>query len=271
MNPLSGWGIGPFGLSPYGSGAVGAISATGFYIENAVLLSSHELLVTFSMPFNYEMAVDPNSWDIRDDTSVIQIGVYGVQPLNLTQAIVCLQSAAAPFAHEFSVGGAILSSMGDVLDPPRASFFGVNLPDDAVRTQRKDYDFANPFLTPDGKGGTLSIGSGGDYNVESGRDLILKLVIRRLVATPRDFIFYPDAYGVGLKINVPLYLTDLARLRVQVQQSLEQEPELEAIQVSVTLDTARSILTINIRGRIRRTSAPFSIDVPLDTSTVSFT
>jgi hypothetical protein len=264
---LSGFGIGPFGLSPFGVGSVS--SSTGFFIESAILISSNELLVTFSMPIIPEAIVNPNVWDVRDDDTGAQLPVYGVQPLNNYQALIYFSEPASPFAHLFSVGGDILSSVGDVLDPPRAPFIGCDLPAE-IGTQRKDYDLANPFLSSDGAPSTMSIGSGGDYNVESGRQLVLKLVIRRLISSPRDFIFYPDTYGVGLKVNVPIYMTDLARLRVQVQQSLEQEPELQAVQVSVTLDTVNSILMLNIRGKLRTTGAPFSIDVPLDISTVSF-
>lgn len=267
----SGYGIGPYGTSPYGSGAFAL--AAGFYVESAILLSANELLVNFSIPFLYQDVINPNNWILRDVTRDVQLEIFGIQPISTFQAIVYLVNPPTPYTHEFTVGGTLQSSMGDWLAPPEAPFIGIDTSDALARlgTQRKDFDLANPFLTETGQPSTLTIASSGDYNVVTGVDLILKLVIRRLIITPGEFVFLPDSYGVGLKVNVPLFLSDLSRLRAQVKLSLQQEPEIASVAVSITLEEATGTLNISIRGKIRKTNAPFSIDVPISSDSISFT
>lgn len=263
-----GYGIGPYGLSPYGIGSL----SLGYFIELAYLISANELVVITSEPMNLLEAVNPNEWTVRDDTANEVIVVYGVNPIGPNSVILYLQRPPAPLSHDFVVASDVSSSTGDTLDPNEYAFQGVNLASSytQIGQQRRDFDFANPFLTSEKVPSTMSVGSSGDYNLVSGEQLVVKLVIRRLVTSPGEFVFLPASYGQGLKVNAPLYVSDLARLKTQIQNSLLREQELEAVAVAVRLDATTGKLSVDVRGKLKRTNAPFSIDFPVSSDTISF-
>lgn len=266
-----GFGIGPYGTSPYGTGAY-SLLGSGFFIVSAVLIEAVTLRVILSQPYDLVSASSPLSWIVRDETLDYRFEVYGVSFIDSTTVDLHLATAPTPSVHTYSVGGTVLSSTGDALNPPTAPFIGIDLASlitNVGKQQKRDFDFSNPFLDANAPPSTLRIGSSGDYEMSTGRDLILKLIIRRLTSFPGEFLFLPDSYGVGLLVNAPLFVADLARLRKQIQQGLEREPEIAAVSVQITMG-ADGMLSVSVRGLIRKTGAPFAIDVPVQ-SNVSFT
>jgi hypothetical protein len=114
------------------------------------------------------------------------------------------------------------------------------------------------YGTPGSLSGTLVI-AGGDYANQSGLDLLRKLIIRRLTATPGDFAHIPQ-YGVGLKVKQPLPVGDLVKLQASIKQQIMQEPDVETVAATVTQSS--NVLTVQVSVTVMATGSKLDVSVP---------
>ncbi len=117
-------------------------------------------------------------------------------------------------------------------------------------------------------GSTLVISSG-DYASQSGPDLIMKLVKRRLISNTGDFFHLPN-YGLGLRIKEPIPNVDLRKLAVQIEQQVNLEPEVAESRASLSYAAGTGTLLINLKVRLKATGDVIQTDMTIPTGAVQF-
>ena len=247
-----GWGINWGGGTRVGSGA------PVFSVAGASAYTNRSVLVTFTdTPFfgsviDAKSASNPRNWTITDiDTGAALTVVSVVQVTGQPQVIVStLQAFTAPLdTYQVSVAGSVIATDTTVLtSPTNAEFFGAVWIQQGIPTQQL-VDVFNPQGQENLSGGSLQIGSDGDYVNESGLTLIRKLITRRIITAVGAFRHLPG-YGAGLPQNATLTPSDLVSLRAQIQSQVLLEPEVDAASVALT-GNALNMLTIQVAAKLR--------------------
>jgi hypothetical protein len=268
-----GWGLEDEGFMPYGD----ATSGIGVSLRKAKAVTTREVDVTVSnlvqdnSPFLAGDALNPATWSVqRLDTaellhvvSVEQVGTYTYRLLTLEELGPVSVTHRANSTTLKDISGAVIVS------PRNADFLGLL---DAEKTSEQRQfnasksavrDFANPQVPqPNWQAGTLQLTAGGDYKLESGAQLVRKLILRRLVTTPGDFFHLPN-YGIGIKVKEPIASTKLAALKTEIEQQCLREREVAQASAAVTLAT-NGVLTVTVRARLRPTGEILEIGFKSD-------
>ena len=111
-------------------------------------------------------------------------------------------------------------------------------------------DFRNWSAPRNPAGGTLQIGTDGDYRMESGVEYERKMIIRRLTTDPGGFFYLPD-YGAGIATKRNYSTAALPRLQRELQRQVMLEPSVASAQVTVTLHPGQGILNIVVAAKLR--------------------
>lgn len=263
-----GWGFDDEGLLPYGD-AAGSIGAS---ISGARAISTREVqvdvsnLVQDNSPFLAGDALNPNTWTVqRQDTlaflhvvSVTQTGTYQYTLLTLEEF------GSVSVTHTVS-SNTLLDLVGNLITTPRsADFLGVtdedkdSLQDILAKRQVAAVDIANPQFPQEVYfAGTLQLDAGGDYRLESGPQLTRKLMLRRMMSTPRDFFHLPD-YGIGFRLKEPIPITDLGKMKTRTEQQLLREPELQTVLATIIQDS-NGMLSVRVRAVERKTGQSIEV------------
>jgi hypothetical protein len=272
-SPL-GWGLDPFGITPYGSTEIGV----GVHVVSAVAISTHEVRIILSEPPLATSAVvpgdalNPATWLIqRLDTGFVFHAVEVEQFSPTSFGVMTLEPfAPSNVLHQIS-STTLLDTGGHVLVAPRqANFAGLvdfnTISNTARLAQRKvtSTDFANTPVSGTAStliGGTMIVDGSGDYKTVSGPALTRKLMLRRLTTKPSEFFHLPN-YGVGLRVKEALPTTDLTKLKALAEQQILQEPEVASVNVSMLLDPSTNELLLTADGVDKATGEPVSVTVP---------
>lgn len=235
------WGLAEagWGLTPWGDG-----DSTYLYFTNAYAVADRVVRVFLSKePRHVSVlaagdALNPRSWTVLDLGTGKPMTTLAVRPgpLFLVWDIYLLQKFQR-FGNEYRIKSDNLrDGLGALINTPKQfDFQGCKEEIPAPKASATMFDIANPpFDGSDGMGGTLTVGSSGDYNLEAGLVLLKKLIIRRLSTAPGAFFHLTD-YGVGIQVKVPLSIPDLVSLKAEVQRQIAREPEVDAAQVSLRM------------------------------------
>ena len=270
---MSGWGTTPWGLGPWG----GVVPLT---ITKALAVSERTVRVTLSAPALAVSAIgpgdalNPSSWNVDE-----MAGLDVVRSLNVLQArplrtnaefeLYTLQKFNT-YLHIHRVSASILSAgYVPILYPNHALFPGLVADISAQARAATLQDIRNPqFAGTDGTGGVFRLQPGGDYQTESGQQLITKLVVRRLTTDPDAFFhLVPGTYGLGLALKERYPLGDLTAFKAAIERQVLREPEIVECAAQVSL-TAGGVLTIILRARL---AAGTQVTIPLPPIPSAFT
>ena len=174
------------------------------------------------------------------------------------------------YLHIHRVSASILSAgYVPILYPNHALFPGLVADISAQARAATLQDIRNPqFAGTDGTGGVFRLQPGGDYQTESGQQLITKLVVRRLTTDPDAFFhLVPGTYGLGLALKERYPLGDLTAFKAAIERQVLREPEIVECAAQVSL-TAGGVLTIILRARL---AAGTQVTIPLPPIPSAFT
>lgn len=270
---LLGWGFDPYGLSPHGSPPF----AEGVSILTAVATTVKEVRVYLTAEPKHMSSVavgdalNPATWTVQrldvpayfNVMSVVQYTptIYGI--------VVDQPFGGAIVVHEVS-STTLLDAGGGVILPPRKAQFAGLVADTAVGPQAKlakrgaiVRDVANPQSprgAPDVLGGTLVLGSAGDYETVTGVELVKKLIVRRLTTRQGEFFHLPS-YGVRFRVKETVQPGSLRQLKTEIERQILKESEVAAASAALTLG-ADNVLTVMIKATIRPTGEELQFSIP---------
>lgn len=269
------YGIAPYGISPYGC------VTPDLSITSAVVVSTHVVRVTLTKDAQdilRSLAGDvrnPKTWKItRSDTSQSFTVLHISKVSQLVWDIRVLEKFAARYVTHSVSSATLLDAGGSLIDLPRtAQFVGIisaaaSTPERVLAGRRHGIRDLNNPPGPSGSntvGGTLLIGSDGDYQLHDGADFVRKLIFRRLTTMPGAFWHLPN-YGVGLAAKQPLPGGGLLKLKSEVERQLKLEPEIS--KVSATIRQSGNGLNILIRAQLHPSGqqVSFPLEVPFGVS-----
>jgi hypothetical protein len=228
-------------------------------------------------------STNPSSWRIvRNDTNTI-LSIASVEPnpsVGPSSVILRLLFPLPANTVQLTVGGLNLrDALGGLVLPPTALTFNglvevayasparaaVTMTGGGVdllnrQTPTPETSVSGAITTGGNLTGTLVV-QGGDYRNQSGNDLLKKLIIRRMTASPGDFIHLPT-YGAGLLRRVKSIIPagELGPLRGVIQQQIQQEPDVQSVSVSL-VQTANQ-LTVQVSVLVRSTGDSLEFGVP---------
>lgn len=268
ISPPPGWGFDDFGLLPMGDAA----AALGAHVHQAHAVSTREVEVEVSnfvqdnSPFLEGDALNPATWVVqRLDTLAFLHVVSITQTGTFKYTLLCLEEFGPVAATHRVSTSTLLDINGTLIVEPRsADFLGITdedkdqLEDRLAKRKVTTRDIANPQLPQDVFiAGTLQLDAAGDYKLETGPQLVKKLILRRLMTTPGDFFHLPD-YGIGIRLKEPVPPVDLGRLKTAVEQQVLRETEVQTASATVTLD-ANGILTVVVRAKLKSTGESIEV------------
>jgi hypothetical protein len=204
-------------------------------------------------------ALDPRSWFVTTENAVPLL-VLAVHQESAQVFDLYLLDKLGNALVTHTVGSLVLRAAagGLIGSPNSATFLGCAYASPAASPLAL-VDIGNVLRSDTDVGGTLIVGSDGDYSSQSGGDFLNKLVIRRLT-TELGAFFHLTSYGLGLRNKEPLGNSDLVRLRVSIETQLSREPEFSKVHVRLVLSTDNS-MTIEVRAILRRSNTQVLIPV----------
>lgn len=272
----SSWGLGPYGLIPWGSATPGMMS-----LQDAVAISTHEVRILLSSePQNISPnkpgdALNPDTWTIqRLDTAELLTVVTVVKESDLVYVLFSIDPFGPNGVTHTVSTNSLMDFSGARINPPRsADFAGIVSSRDDVLSQLANRqvqarDIANPQVPradSSVQGGTLVIAESGDYATVTGVELVKKLILRRLTTSKGGFFHLPN-YGVGLGVKEPVVGGDLVRLKFEIERQVLEEPEVDG--VLATLEQSANTLSIALRSRLRSTGEVFDLALAVPQSSV---
>jgi len=270
---LYGWGLDPYGLGPLGSPpfseGVSLAAAVATSVNEVRIYLTNEPMHTSSVAAGD--ALNPATWTVQRLDGPTYLNVMSVIEYTPTiYGIVTDQPFGdAIIVHEVS-SIILLDTGGGIILPPRKARFAGLVADTDADMQAKlakrgalTRDLANPQSpqgSPDLFGGTLSVGSAGDYDTVTGLDLVKKLIIRRLSTRQGEFFHLPE-YGVTFRVKETIQPGSLQQLKTAIERQVLKESEVSAASVVLTLDSSNT-LTIAIKATIRPTGEQLQFSIP---------
>lgn len=268
------WGIGGWGLDPYGGGP-GSFAST---FSNAYANTTNSVLITLKVEPLHDStigdgdALNPNTWTIINQANGQVFTILASLLINnFTYEIHTLEKLGNSLQlHKVSSinlrdkDGNLLPTPDDyILDGVISSASLESQSTKATENANRRYiqrDVLNIPSDSIGFGsGTLLITAKGDYQYQEGVDLLRKLIIRRLITTPGEFRHIPE-FGIGIHVKEPVRGSgDLVRLRHSIEKQLEQEPEVDTAKVAISLNNSVGLLNITATITLKSTNQKVSI------------
>ena len=268
------YGLAAWGIARYGSAAV------GLAIDYAWASSTNSVIVVLKAepmhadPFAAGDAMNPGTWSLQNLSTLEFFTILAVReddpPLRYELSL--LEPLGSHVVQHRLTSTTLLSAFGELIGTP--NYFDlagvvVDLMPTAQTplTYYQSRDLRNPpILTKStgeiAGGGTLVIGSNGDYESEEGEALVRKLVLRRLM-TPRGGFFHLPDYGLGLAVKEPIPGGDLMRLKAEIERQCMLEPDVDSALAALTMDR-RNVLTMLLRVRMRGNGQTITIGAKAD-------
>lgn len=250
--------LGPLTTAPTLDGAW-AIATNAVRIQ----LSAEPMHVS---PFDEGDALNPLTWRVTNPTTGVAYTVVGASMYDDETVDLVLLETLGSHLETFRVQSVGLLGAGGGITPDLSALFVGTVqtldPIGAVTLDRfLDRDLANPPLQSDtgGQAGTLKIGTDGDYETESGIELVRKLALRRL-STPRGAFPHLPRYGVGLVEKEPVGNGNLVALRGEIERQMLQEPDIAEARCGLMMDRS-NVLQVQLRLKVARTGAVFDMQV----------
>lgn len=265
---MSGWGTNGWGLGLWGGGGAGSahVSFATVVAENAVrvYLSAP---VKANSPYAIGDALNPNTWTamrVAPAQAFTVVAVSAVDPSNQVFDVQTFELFAGQTTTYKVECSGLLDATGAPIVPPRfATFSGVVPqvnPPGGVQLDGP-VDLIN-FPTPRNPlGGTLQINSSGDYTTMQGRELLKKLIYRRLTTQPGEFAHLPR-YGLGVIEKATTTPGALIKLRAEIERQTLLEPEVAQATASVTL-SPDGVLLIKVQATLRADGATLNVGLQL--------
>jgi len=235
---------------PFGGAPPFAVSYAFALAPNKVrvLLTAPALRTSATTPGS---ALRPASWTVqRLDTGaflpVAFVEAVTPQAFDLTLGT---NLGGATTQHRASALGVVNEAGSPISSPTFADFAGLRTAL-LAGTDPPPSDFRNWSAPRNPAGGTLQIGTDGDYRMESGTDYERKMIIRRLTTERGGFFYLPD-YGAGIAAKNNVSAANLPRLQREIQRQVGLEPTVASARVQVTLQPAYGIMNIVVAARLR--------------------
>lgn len=238
------WGLESWGYTDWGTDP-------DLFLESAVALNTHAVVVTFSRPARCSSqvaigdALNPATWTAsRVSTGEAYTPVL-VQRISDRRVVVTFREALASWHYYHRIGSTTLQADTRVLisAPYSVDFRGV-----LATTELNEPSGPFDLLTTDVVAGGLRTTEAGGYARVYGVELIKKMIFRRLTTMPGGFFHIPESeFGVDLKIKGVLKTSNLASLRRKIVDEIGREPGVLESAVSLTLRSG--VLSIHIRAR----------------------
>lgn len=259
---MAGWGVSAWGTSPFGSGSLSIVSAVAIDTRTVrVILSAPPLAVS---PIGIGDALNPETWQIvRNDTG-FSFTLLEVEAFDPPYAfdIFTLEDIGSFFVQH-TVSSTTLREPSDslIVTPTSANFQGVSV---AINPQApyatRDLQNVQP-KTVAAVGGTLSIGSNGDYKNVQGDELVKKLLFRRLSSSKGAYYHLPN-YGLGQEPKDLIPSATLPRLQTEIERQALLEPEVDSVAVSLTL-RKEGALIVSLKAKLHPSGNTISMQFPL--------
>jgi hypothetical protein len=240
------WGLTEYGLSPYGLGGEPEPEppppvGPSMYCR---IVSEREIEVTFDndilavSQIGYHDALNPASWSVVSSTlgslpilAVTAKSVDGVVVENTY--IIYLLPKLNSFLIEHTVYATVLGDDGST-DRSESVVLPGCLAAPQAQANSGPYDFESFAFDTTRPANTLSVQSTGDYRLQGGNDFWQKMIIRRLSTLPGGYFHLPD-FGIGLRVNEPIFSNDLVALRAQIQRELLKEQRFQDVSTRLQL------------------------------------
>lgn len=244
----------------------GPTPGTVFSLASARAVGARTLRVTFTHEPLYQSpigAYDAGNLEhwllVREDTSraVPLLGTRQVSGDALSLDLLLAEPFASSALTLYRVTAShLLSALGQALvDPTSLEVYGMPGVREVASRPQPLLDVFNPQTAGDRINGALQLGTDGDYQLESGTQLLRKLVVRRLLTALGEYYHLADTdYGAGLQPKELLRPSDLVVLRARLELQLLREPEFSKATVSLTLESSgeldvRSVLVMKQSGQ----------------------
>jgi len=256
-----GWGIAPWGLGSWGFGSVAVGS-----LYSAFAISTHRVRVYLTADvaarssINVGDALNPDTWllqtlnsddSVRSEFTVLQVvAIDAARGFDLYTAEPLLNWHVR---HRVTAVGLLTPTGVEIIAPRYLDFVGVALPASSALAQGVD-------LREDAYVATgIPATSGGDYATHGGKELLRKMVVRRLTTSTGAF-FHLDSFGLGIRVKEPVRSGgDLVRLKVAIEAQLAQEPDVVSAKATLSL-TALGVLNIQLMIRMQHTDEEVPVD-----------
>lgn len=253
---LSSWGGSPWGLASSVPFSIASAHARGELVVRVTLTRSAR--ATGSATEND--ALNPRTWQVFRNDTLAEFTVFSVRgvdsdiPASVFELYLLQKLAVSGIDHTVKALTLVDNQGGLISSPKSFTFSGCRLAPQTPQASRNDLvDLARPPVGDGSSGSVFSVGSSGDYNVETGVPLLRKLFLRRLMTTPGGFFHLTD-YGLGIAVKEPLNTARLSVLKNEVERQVKLEPEVDSASVSVRLDT-NGLLQITLAVRLTSTGA----------------
>lgn len=248
MPDAGAWGLGPYGISPWGG--VSTIS-----IAEAYPIGNRSLYVRFNTePLDRSPVSDGDvsnrrTWDLTRDDTGARIEVVGAIRLRLpTERKLILLTSLGPYAVQHTLSGAKLRTMGGLpaAPPTTATFGGVDVDRPAfgpVSRRPKIVDLRNDNFF--GEGVALRSPAGGSYALQSGPSGLRKRLLR-IVTTPLGTD--PSDPSFGCQLALGELIRDPSGQKALVLAQVLRDPEVESARVTLEVkDEGVAYLTVSAK------------------------
>lgn len=225
-----------FGLTEWGLSVWGTDSS--LYLESAVALTTHAVLVTTSYPMRMSSplgvgdALNPSTWAVYRDDNSYNWTVVGCARVNDRRIILYLRTALQSWNRTHTVRTTELRSSSGVLivAPYELTFRGV-LPTTAISEPRVPFDLAST----NANAGGLRTTEAGSYERVFGDDMIRKMVLRRITTFPGSYFHIaPPEFGADIKSKEAIRNSALIALKTKIELEIMQEPGVLNAKVTLT-------------------------------------
>jgi hypothetical protein len=269
--PTPGWG------SSWTPGAWGstALSLSSLFVVSAAALNTRTVRVVLSaLPQQAGIAIpndilNPATWTVQRLDTAAFFTVLLIDPTAdpLSFDVTVLEDFG-PVSVTHRVTAATLKSVLGALigSPDYADFLGLSSANAVAPVAPRTRDYANAPTPFNPLGGTLQITAAGDYATIGGKELLRKLIVRRLITSPGEFFHLPE-YGVGLRVKEPLPAADLTKLRAEIERQILLEPDVVSVRVSLRFTPAQGTLEVAVFAKAvidgQATDIDASTSIPL--------
>jgi len=250
-----------FGISPWGLGPWGGVD--GFYLSNAYCLDSQTVVAVFNTkPRQLE---DDNAADaVRASAYTLAIASSKLgqapprvpdllsarrDPSDENNVLIRLSTDIGPPSVEYVLGVAatVKSDGGQTIGARSSNFFGLLVVKTAAQTLAKPLqDVRYEFATEGELSGVLRYTASGDLATSEASVVRRKLVLRRLIVAPGEFVWDPT-FGVDIATSELVRPSSFPALERRITEQLKLEPEVDQVKVRITRVPGQGVVYFDIR------------------------
>lgn len=219
-----------------------------FELLRARAVGGNVVRVTFNAPpklddpISIDDAARVLNWTLSRLDKTQKLTILTVRPVagdpNSIELIIAERWTSKAAEYRLEAAGTILdlTLQKALQQPAQADFLGTQefLQRRSERQERL-FDLFNSQTEPDLINGGLEVSTDGDYQLESGIQLLKKLIIRRIVSAEDDFLHLAGTgYGFGAQEKELQLPTALASQQRRLKLQIDREPNVVQSSVSIT-------------------------------------